>query len=158
MNSIKIGIVEDEFIIAEMLIHTLNKLGYATTEPASTFDEAISMIEEEKPDLILLDIQIEGAKDGIDVGHYINKQTQIPFIYLTANADPATVQRAKSTSPPAYLTKPFTPHDLYTAIEICMDNFEKENASRGVTPKRDILEDAIFIKEGNYFHKIKIEI
>lgn len=160
MSTLKIGIVEDELIIANLIANTLKKIGYQTTKIASTYNEALEMLDAEKPDVVLLDIQIKGSKDGIELAHTINTNYNIPFIFLTANADAATLERAKATSPPAFLVKPFTKDDLYTAIEICFNNYSKnknvETATLQPTEQQDyLIKDAIFIKDGNYFHKIK---
>ena len=157
MNNLKIGVVEDEIIIADNLCNTLKKIGYDVTNPAPTFGKAIEMIENEKPDLVLLDIQLKGTKDGIDLAWKIKEDYGIPFIFLTANADAATVQRAKETNPPAYLVKPFTRDDLYSAIEICLHNFhqEKQPTADQKPTEHYLVKDALFIKDGNYFHKIK---
>lgn len=160
MTKLKIGIVEDEIIIAENIANTLQKIGYNVTETASTYNEAIEMIETEKPDLVLLDIQLKGSKDGIAVAHTINEQFKIPFIFLTANADEATLEKAKGTNPPAYLVKPFTKDDLFTAIEVCFNNFAKQKnqqkeASPIEAPVELLINDALFIKDGNNFYKVK---
>jgi DNA-binding LytR/AlgR family response regulator len=160
MSTLKIGIVEDELIIANLIANTLKKIGYQTTKIASTYNEALEMLDAEKPDVVLLDIQIKGSKDGIELAHTINTNYNIPFIFLTANADAATLERAKATNPPAFLVKPFTKDDLYTAIEICFNNYSKnknvETATIQPTEQQDyLIKDAIFIKDGNYFHKIK---
>ena len=156
MSKIKIGIVEDEAIIADNLSNTLMHLGYDVAEPAASYAEAIIMIETEKPDLLLLDIQLKGKKDGIDLAMKIKEDYCLPFIFLTANADAATVQRAKQTSPPAYLVKPFTKDDLYTSIEICLHNSANNKSENQETENTNyIINDAIFIKEGHHFHKVK---
>ena len=160
MSTLKIGIVEDELIIANLIANTLKKIGYQTTKIASTYNEALEMLDAEKPDVVLLDIQIKGSKDGIELAHTINTNYNIPFIFLTANADAATLERAKATNPPAFLVKPFTKDDLYTGIEICFNNYSKnknaETATLQPTEQQDyLIKDAIFIKDGNYFHKIK---
>lgn len=156
MSKIKIGIVEDEVIIADNLSDTLIKLGYDVTEPASSYAEAMAMVESEKPDLLLIDIQLKGRKDGIDLAARIKEEHRLPFIFLTANADAATVQRAKQVAPPAYLVKPFTKDDLYSAIEICLHNSSLNKNERQETDTANyILNDSIFIKEGSSFHKVK---
>ena len=156
MNKIKIGIVEDEVIIADNLSNTLVNLGYHVAEPAASYAEAISMIETEKPDLLLLDIQLKGKRDGIELAMKIKKDYHLPFIFLTANADTATVQRAKQVAPPAYLVKPFTKDDLYTSIEICLHNSSTNKEEKQVQEYSNyIINDAIFIKEGQLFHKVK---
>ncbi len=152
---IKIGIVEDEMIIAEGISNALQQLGYAVTEPACTYSEALVMVAEEKPDLILIDITLGGSKDGIDLAYVIKQQFNIPFIFLSANSDAATVARAKETEPPAYLVKPFNKEELYTSIEICLHNFSKQQDSLQLQIDGNyVVQDAVFIKEGNYFHKI----
>ena len=107
MSKIKIGIVEDEMLIALGISEALKELGYDVTEVANSYTEALEMIVNEKPDILLLDIQLSGHKDGIDLAWKIKNDFQIPFIFLTANADLATVERAKNVSPQAYLIKPF---------------------------------------------------
>src|ERR1700748_3650093 len=128
MDKIKIGIVEDEVIIAEGINSTLKQLGYAVAEPACNYTEALTMMAEEKPDLMLLDITLNGSKDGIDLAWKIKELYNIPFIFLTANADAATVKRAKETEPPAYLVKPFNKDELYASIEICLHNFSQQQS------------------------------
>lgn len=156
MIPIKIGIVEDEVIIADSLAATLVKLGYDVAEPAASYAEALQMIEAEKPDLLLLDIQLKGKKDGIDLAWKIKEDHGIPFIFLTANADTATVERAKLVEPPAYLVKPFSKDDLYSSIEVCLYNFSKKTQPlQHGEPGNYVINDAIFIKDSNYFHKVK---
>lgn len=156
MSQLKIGVVEDEVIIADNLCYVLQQIGYDVTEPAATYMEALEMIANEKPDLILLDIQIKGAKDGIDLAWKIKEDFDLPFIYLTANTDTATIERAKQTEPPCYLVKPFNRDDLYTAIEICIHNFSTHKNAR--KDKNELsVNDSIFIKDGNYFHKVKFD-
>lgn len=153
MSVLKIGVVEDEIIIADNLCSMLRNIGYDHSEPANTYKSAIEMIEEEKPDLVLLDIQIIGSKDGIDVAHELKNKYHIPHIYLTANSDMATVKRAKETQPLAFLVKPFSKEDLYTTIEIAFHNFIEKNQLQ--TENQDKTKrDVIYVKEGAFFHKI----
>ncbi len=156
MSKLKIGIVEDEVIIADHIAGILLKLGYEVAEPAGSYGEAVQMIEEEKPDLLLLDIQLKGKKDGIDLASKIKEDYHLPVIFLTANADSATVERAKKVNPASYLIKPFTKDDLYTAIEICIHNTStsrRENLSE--TNNNFVVNNALFIKEGQHFNKVK---
>jgi DNA-binding LytR/AlgR family response regulator len=156
MIKLKIGIVEDEVIIADNIADILQKLGYKVAEPAATYAEAMQMIEDEKPDLLLLDIQLKGKKDGIDIATKINEVYRIPFIFLTANADTATVDRAKKANPSNYLVKPFTKEDLYAAIEVCLYNSYAFKAARPLTAGSNFaLSDALFIKDGQLFYKVK---
>lgn len=153
---IKVGVVEDEVIIADRLCEILEDLGYDVASPAASYDEAISMIKNESPDLLLLDIQLKGKKDGIDLATDIRSKFQIPYIFLTANADTATVQRAKLTGPAAYLVKPFHKNDLYTAIEVCIQNNSDNSVSKDNTDSV-LIKDAVFIRENSSFHKVKFK-
>lgn len=152
----KIGIVEDEALIAELIKMSLISFGYEVIEPVQNYTEAIKMIAAQKPDLVILDIQLAGTKSGIDLAEYINKEHSIPFIFLTAFADKATVEKAKPVNPSAYLIKPFKQEELFTTIEISLNNFNKTNAAQ----KPEHIEESstknkyIFIKEGLVFQKI----
>src|ERR1700761_2961087 len=101
MSKVKVGIVEDEMIIALGIINIVQELGYDTTGPANNYTQAMEMIAADKPDILLLDIQLSGHKDGIDVAAAVRKGYEIPIIFLTANADTATVERAKAVAPDA---------------------------------------------------------
>ncbi len=155
MSTIKIGIVEDEVIIADHIASILIQLGYAVPEPVGSYAEAIQMIDEERPDLLLLDVQLRGKKDGIDLAAKINESYAIPVIFLTANADSATLQRAKQVSPATYLIKPFTKDDLYAAIEICLHNSSPSRQKSTQRPAQTFANTSFFIKDGQLFNKVK---
>lgn len=121
MSNIKIGIVEDEGVTTELIVRSLTKLKYQIAEPASNYTEAVQMLQTERPDLVLLDINFNEEKDGIDLAGYIKENIGIPFIFLTANGDMATIQRARHSRPLAFLVKPFTQVDLYAAIETAIN-------------------------------------
>jgi DNA-binding NarL/FixJ family response regulator len=124
MKKIKVGIVEDEMIIAETISLALKKLGYLPTKPAYSYESAISMLEEEEPEIVLLDINLNDELDGVDLAHYINANYSIPIIFLTANSDRNTIERSKQTRPNAFLVKPFSNEDLFSSIEIALFNHE----------------------------------
>lgn len=155
MSVLKIGIVEDELVIARTIVNTLAELGYSYSGPAINYTEAMQMLESNKPDLLLLDIQLSGKKDGIDVAQKVNELYQIPFIFLTANSDADTIDRAKKVKPHAYIVKPFTKEELFAAIEIAFSNFTrsgfeaKHEHAASYQPK-----DFLFVKDGYVFRKI----
>lgn len=156
MSKVKILIVEDEIVIAENIRAVLDKLGYEVLEPAIHYTEALETLERDKPDLAILDIQLGGAKDGIDLAWKIKEDYDLPFIFLTSNADPRTVERAKKLSPPAYLVKPFNRDDLYTSIEIALYNFKGIKKEANEEEQEQVfIKDSIFIKSKNLFHKVK---
>lgn len=151
MSKIKIAIVEDEILIADSICNTLIELGYDALEPAMTYTEALKTIDKHKPDLAILDIQLSGKKDGIELAWKIKEDYDIPFIFLTSNADKLTVDRAKRVAPPAYLVKPFNKDELYTSIEIAIFNHAKSNADQHDSA---IIKDAIFVKQKSVFKKV----
>lgn len=160
MCKVKILVVEDEIIIADDICDILSELGYHTLEPVINYTEAIEAIEKHKPDLAILDIQLAGRQDGIDLAWKIKEDYDLPFIFLTSNADPATVERAKKVAPPAYLVKPFNKDDLYTSIEMALYNYSVNSgftqSSKGESNKKNfIIKDAFFIKKNHLFHKVK---
>ncbi|MBU1368519.1 MAG: response regulator [Bacteroidetes bacterium] len=158
MGKVKILVVEDEIIIADDICNILSKLGYDALDPVINYTEAIEAIEKYQPDLAILDIQLAGSKDGIDLAWKIKEDYEMPFIFLTSNADPATVERAKKVTPPAYLVKPFNKDDLYTSIEMALYNYSSslEISKSATTANKDIIiKDAFFIRSNNLFHKVK---
>lgn len=160
MGKIRIMIVEDEMVVADHLAVILHKLGYESLPPVINYSEAVSMLESEKPDLALLDIQLAGSKDGIDLAWKIKEEFNIPFIFLTSNADPRTVARAKHLNPPAYLVKPFNRDDLYTSIELALFNFQSSPTKPEDSAKKPVsslLQNVLFVRNKNLFVKVKIE-
>ncbi|MEJ8757939.1 LytTR family transcriptional regulator DNA-binding domain-containing protein [Pontibacter sp. H259] len=119
MTKPKILISEDEVIIAEDIAACLEDLGYETCA-IDTGEDTLDMIRETRPDLVLLDINLKGNADGVDIGSQIKKEFDIPFIYLTAYADKSTIDRAKKTEPDGFLVKPFDEKSLRSTIEIAL--------------------------------------
>jgi len=111
-------IVEDEGIIAENIRELLVELGYDASGIATTAEEAVAFALERCPDVVLMDIRIKGALDGIGTAVLLKERFDVPIIYLTAHADDATVERAKKTEPFGYLIKPVKAVELRSAIEV----------------------------------------
>ena len=130
MTKAKIMIVEDEWIAAEDTRNRLQDLGYSVSSLASTGKEAIQRAEEDKPDLVVTDIVLEGEMDGIEVAKQIYARFGIPFIYLTAYADDKILERIKITEPFGYIVKPFTDEDLKIAIELALYKHKAEGKRR----------------------------
>lgn len=153
MSKVKILVVEDEAIIAYNLCDTLNSFGYDAGEPAMTYDEAIEMIDHEKPHLAILDIQLATKKTGIDLGMVIHKKHDFPFIYLTSNSDKSTFDDAKLSEPYAFLLKPFVKEELRNAVELALYNFSKKKESV-INEENLIVNDALFIKQKQSFVRL----
>lgn len=116
-------IIEDEVMIAEDLAETCLSFGYEVIEPAYSPGDALGKLKKENIDLVLLDINLESDIDGIEIAQYINDHLNLPFIYLTSYSDPETLSAARETKPMAYITKPFKKTDIYTSIEIALQNW-----------------------------------
>lgn len=120
MEKKKIFIVEDESIVSLEIQSRVKHLGYSVSGTAAYGDEAIRKVIDLKPDLILMDIRIKGELDGIETAAEIKKIYEVPIIFLTAYADPVTIQRAKITDPFGYIIKPFEERELHISIEIAL--------------------------------------
>ena len=120
MTEARIFFIEDDEIVAKVIEWRLNNLGYSVCGSAKNGVDAIALIKEKEPDLVLLDIELEGSMDGIEVGEFLSSQTTIPFIYLTAHTEDSILKRAKNTGSKGYVKKPFSDDDLRVAIELAL--------------------------------------
>jgi len=165
---VRILIIEDELIISQDMTTMLTKMGYEVIGDAMDYDEAIEILERETPDLILLDVNLNGKKDGIDVAEEINRRFHIPFIFTTSYSDSATLERAHNTNPVNYLVKPFKQEQLYTAIEMGLfkaaeiDPGDSELAKHkpkvsGEEEKPLIIKGVLFVKDKFTYNKLVIE-
>lgn len=123
---VKILVVEDEAIVALDIRQRLEKMGFEVTGTAATGDAALKSVQANPPQLILMDIQIRGDYDGIETASRIRESFDIPVVFLTANSDRATIDRAKSSGPFGYLLKPFEDRELQTTIEIVLERHRLE--------------------------------
>jgi DNA-binding NtrC family response regulator len=120
MTAARIMIAEDERITAEDLRDILTDLGYSVTAVVSTGADAVRQAEETAPDLVIMDIRLEGDMDGIEAAQLIRTRAKIPIVYLTAHADQRMVERAKQAAPLGYIVKPFQEDELRASIEIAL--------------------------------------
>lgn len=118
-KDLSVLVVEDETIIAVNICNTLQQYGY-DTQYTTSGESAIAMVQEKKPDVILMDIMLGAGLDGIETAISIRKEFDIPVIFLTAFSDESTVSRAQVTEPFGYLIKPFHARELYIAIELAI--------------------------------------
>jgi PAS domain S-box-containing protein len=130
MARIKILVVEDEIIVAKDIKMRLENLGYSVSSLVSSGEEAIREAEENNPDLVLMDIVLQGEMDGIEAADQIRSHFNIPVIYLTAYADEKMLERAKRTGPFGYIIKPFDDRDLHTTIEVAFYKNKMEKRLR----------------------------
>lgn len=130
MDDIQILIVEDELLIAKGLARKLKKLGYQVMDIVASGEEAIQYSKTQKPDLILMDIVLEGEIDGIEAAQKINQSQSIPIIYLTAYADDATLVRAEDSNYYGYLLKPYKERELYATMKMALKKWEEDQILR----------------------------
>lgn len=161
MKDARIFIVEDDYVVAKNLSFLLENLGYQVQGIAETGEEGLLQIKKEKPDLVILDIDLAGALNGIDVGRKLKEQFGIPFIYITAHADGQTMTEALPTDPWAYLAKPFNENTLRSSIELALYKiFQQKHPPAALeADRRDktyTMEDAIFIKSKNRLVKVAL--
>jgi two-component system, LytTR family, response regulator LytT len=159
---LKILIVEDEAIIGEDMRMMLEDLGYSVTGVALDFDEAIEHLENTRPDIVLSDIALGGAKDGIDLAKEIRENYQLPFIFVTSHSDRTTLERAKKHQPNGYLVKPFDSNDLFTSIEVAFANYmgqndeDEDEISEIDSSSGFLLKDCIYVKDTHLFVKVPL--
>ena len=130
MSQIRILIVEDEAIVAMDLRLRLEALGYEITNTVASGEEAIETIEADRPALVLMDIMLRGELDGIETSEIVRARFGLPVIFVTAYADPATLERAKITEPFGYVLKPFDDRELQGHIEIALYKHRSEKRLR----------------------------
>ncbi len=113
-------VVEDDKIIAMELRARLQRWGFIVPATAATGEDAIALTLKHNPHLVLMDIWLQGPMDGIQAAEQIHQEQDTPIIYVTANADESTLERAKRTEPYGYVLKPFEELELRTTIEIAL--------------------------------------
>lgn len=158
-SPIKILIVEDEMIIAANTSLQLSNLGYEVSGIVARGEDALVHIEDNLPDIVLLDIQLKGELDGIDTAHKMQKHFDIPIIYLTSNVDDANFERAKETKPYAFISKPFKKLDLQHAIELTANRIledEIKASEEQASEPSFVLGDRIFVRHNDKIVKIII--
>lgn len=141
MSKATVLVVEDERIVARDLQATLSRAGYQVPSIAASGEDAIKRAAELKPDLVLMDIVLQGELDGVAAAKVIRHQLGIPVIYLTSSVDGETLERAKTTEPIGYVLKPFEACDLVTTIEMALHQF---------TSNRHRTESALLASEARF--------
>lgn len=156
MHKIRILIVEDEMLIAANIAMQLENYGYEIVGIIPRGEEALKVVANEQPDLVLMDINLKGEIDGIQTAIAMQKTGKIPVIYLTANTDDAHFNRAKATNPYAFISKPFKKLDLQHAVELAVERILRENNEPKTEQNKLVLDDRIFVKQNDLMCKILI--
>lgn len=154
----RILIVEDDMIIAANISLQLSKLGYEVTGIESRGEDAVNHAIENQPDIILMDINLKGKINGIEAASQIQESIDIPLIYLTANSDDASFQKAKETKPYAFITKPFNKLNLERTIELVIEKINTEvKGNREINTLSDCMDDRIFIRNNGKLIKLMLD-
>lgn len=136
MSTIQILIVEDEPIIADDLQFILEEMGYTKVFTSYNGEDAITFLNNNSVDLVLLDINLGKVIDGVQVAEYLQENHQIPYIFLTSLSDDTTIERVKNTNPSGYMVKPIDEKALKVNIELALNDYqtkEKNNHQYGDT-------------------------
>ena len=141
MSQKKILIVEDESIIAEDISDSLISLGYGISGMVYSGEEAIEAAAKFRPDLILMDVNLQGEMDGITAAAEIRSRFQIPVVYLTAYTDENTLRRVNATKPFGYIVKPFEEKNLHTTIQLALHQHEYDSLTN--LPNRSLLREQL---------------
>lgn len=149
MEKIKVLIVEDSGLIAEDIASRLKNHAMEVVGIYALAEDAIESLDEVIPDLIIMDIQLGGAMDGISAAQVINESFSIPIIYLSDHVDKNLIERAKKTFPASYLQKPFNEGELVRVLEIAFANWQERKER-----KQHILRNHIFIRDGQSYLKL----
>lgn len=147
--NIRVLIVEDDPITCQDLKEILGAQKFDVVGTASSYDQALKKFHSYSPDLLLIDVKLKGERDGIDLIEAIHAEldTYPPVVYLTANSDPGTKQRAFETKPAVFLTKPFHEKDLLISLELAFSNYSSAKTSREG-------EEVFFVKTTDHYIKV----
>jgi len=141
-KKLKILVVEDERIVARDLQFRLTSLGYQVCGSAASKLEALNAAQQNRPDLVLMDIRLNGIPDGIDAARRLRTEHNLPVIYITGHSDNATLSQARTTEPFGYILKPFENRELVAAIETAIYKHEAETRLREVTARLQLAQRA----------------
>jgi len=145
-------LVEDDRITSKLIQKYILDIGYYLAGAVSSGEEAVEYINKNEPDLVLMDINLQGKLDGIESAKSINSRVSIPFVYITSSSDYSTIERAKESNAYGYIIKPFNKRDLRATIEMAllrhqMESKVKENENRVSTILNSIIDAVIVIDE-----------
>lgn len=155
MKSLKILIVEDEIIIARDVARSLEEIGCEVCGIILEGEEVLPSFSKEVPDIVLMDIALRGKLDGISTAHLIQEHYEVPIIYLTANTDDFTFEKAKATHPFAFIEKPFKKRQLIRTVELLIEQLLKDESPEEESEQTSfILNDRIFVREKSKMVKI----
>ncbi len=155
MEDISVVIIEDEKLLAKSLNVALLDKGYEVKAIVDNAKDGLKTILSEKPDVVLLDIQLKGEENGIWLASELKKQYDAPYIFMTSFTDKETINEAVKTMPYGYMIKPIKDAEIDANITLALEQFHRQN-QREDEPQFAI-NDAVFLKDEHYFIKLKFD-
>jgi len=158
-EAVKILVVEEDMVIGANISLQLTKLGYETSGIVPGGEEALLQVKQNQPDIILMDIQLKGLLDGIETAKEMQKEYNIPIVYLTSNTNNMLINKAKATKPVTFIAKPFKKIDLKNAIELAVTKIKPNGSAIATSSGKEstlVLNDRIFVR--NHERMVKIFI
>lgn len=149
MSKASIVIVEDEALIADHIEQLLTEEGYEVLGVFDTAEDTLAFFKNKQANIVLLDINLGGSIDGVDIANQLNKLPNLSIVFLTSNTDKKTIDRVKLTTPAGFITKPFTKEDIISNIEIAL--YKSTNAKVDIEKP---VSDSFFIKDKSVLIKI----
>lgn len=153
-QDISILIIEDDLPWAEALKDNLTDFGFSVAGMADSFANAVIALNSLNYDIVLLDINLHGRNEGLELGKMLSELYRKPFIFITANFDQQTLDTAVSAKPSAYLTKPVNPASLYVTIQTAISNFSTNKTVPSSPVAHAPIGEDFFIKVGDKYKKI----
>lgn len=166
MERIKVVVVEDEFVIAEDIRMQLERAGYQVVAAFDAGEAALAYVLKDPPDVLLVDIRLAGVMDGVQLVEKIISTVPLPVVYITANSDSSTYERARRTKPHSFLVKPFSTANLLASVDLALLNFSNqkgaESASRADPPPADtdnqfLANQCLFIRTQGKYRKVNCD-
>ena len=156
MTKKKILVVEDELITATHIVSVLEEKGYTVLEPLIKGEDVPAVVAKEKPNAIIMDINLAGKLNGVETARIISSTTDVPIIFLTSNSDEKTFEESKSALPHAFLTKPFKTEELLRTIDVVITRHQSQPAKSNDESLKSG-DKSIFVTSKNKKVKIHIE-
>lgn len=159
MTHPRILLVEDELIIAAHIASVIRSANYEVVETLTRGESVIDFVTNNPIDVILMDINLAGKLDGIETAEIVYQNFGIPVVFLTANVDSVTFERAKRAYPHAFIAKPFKAEDLLRTLELLFNQKDFDSTRKSQRPEQtsESLVDRVFVRDKNKMVKLKIE-
>lgn len=162
MSSARVLVIEDEFLVGEDIVLHLRGLGYDATGPVDNYDVACMLLKTGEFDIALIDIKINGKKDGIDIATFIRSELDVPIVFLSSLDTDSILDRARALRPSAYLFKPFHARAVAISLETALTNHSLHNNTKPSVSNQEPndvlpLSKYLFLKKENFYQRILLD-